>query len=279
MFRKIAFFFLIVNLINSNIYSQCTPNPIYQDSTGNIWPLTGFPDGMVGINYYEFWDMKAPSTLIEAAQGDTAFVTVDTLGSIIYIGDWPVDSVVTIDVYDLPPGLTVDCSMPRCTYLGGEIGCANIYGTPTLPGIYDVEIVTNLYSHGTVSITVGGVPLTIPVELDYFSITGKYDTVSRYSINIVETTSTEKIEDDLQINNIMVEHESIYLNINSNNTQILEVSIIDLLGREICNKEIVTNQGEHQYRINESMKSGIYLLSIYNKETFITKKFNVKKDK
>ena len=41
----------------------------------------------------------------------------------------------------------------------------------------------------------GGVPLTIPVELDYFSITGKYDTVSRYSINILETTSTKKLDD------------------------------------------------------------------------------------
>ena len=78
---------------------------------------------MVGVGYSQSWDMKTPTTLLDAALGDSSIVTVDTLGSTIYIGDWPVDSVVTIDVYDIPPGLIVECSTP---------GCRNIFGPPHL---------------------------------------------------------------------------------------------------------------------------------------------------
>ena len=103
--------------------------------------------------------MKIPSTLIEAALGDTAFVTVDTLGQTFYIGDWLVDSVVTIDVLNIPPGMSVDCNTSDCVFLGGTVACAEINGIPTIPDWYDLQIISNLYSHGVITVNVGGVPL------------------------------------------------------------------------------------------------------------------------
>ena len=109
MMKKIFFSFLIT-LLSIFSFSQCVPNPIYQDSLPNVWPVSGFPDGTVGVSYSQIWTMKIPETLIEAALGDTAFVTVDTLGQSIYIGDWLVDSVKIMEVLNTPPGMSVDCN-------------------------------------------------------------------------------------------------------------------------------------------------------------------------
>ena len=254
-------FLIIFLFICFKGFSQCVPNTIYQDSTGNIWPKTGFSDGNIGQYYYNFWDMKAPTTLIEAAQGDTAFVTVDTFGSIIYIGDWPVDSVVTIDIHNLPPGISVDCTLPNCTYEGGDIGCANIQGYPTSPGYYNLAIVTNLYTHGVVSITVGGVPLTIPVELDYFSVTGTYDTVSRYSIQINEATSIYNhiAHNETQIIN---DNQNITMIIPSNTIQKCNINLINSVGQIIVKKKVLLSYGNNTIKLDNINYKGIYIANI-----------------
>lgn len=258
-----------------NSYSQCVVNSTYQDSMPNVWPSSGFPDGMVGVYYYDFWEMKAPETLIEAAYGDTAFVTVDTLGNTIYIGDWPVDSVVTVDIYDLPPGIVVDCSTPNCTYLGGQIGCANIYGTPTTVGTYATDIVTNLYSHGVISINVGGVPLTLPVEINYFDVTGKYDTVSRYTINIVSPSSINEKENGLQITNIMNKNNRLDLSIYSSKNDRLWISITDILGREVYSSNLLVHAGMHEYNINKCLENGLYIITLNNNLISFSKKMQI----
>lgn len=279
--RKLLIF--IAWIISFGVYSQCVPNPIYQDSMPNVWPSTGFPNGMVGVSYCQSWDMKAPATLIEAALGDTAFVTVDTLGQSIYIGDWPVDSVVTIDIHDLPPGIIVDCSTPNCTYLGGEIGCANIYGIPTTAGTYSTDIVSNLYSHGVVSINVGGVPLTLPIEVNYFDITGQYDTINRYTITIVESSSTidscisaitEK-ENNLDIYNIIKQNHYLYFNIYSGNTNKFFLIITDLLGRKIYSNNLLINSGRNEYHINKYIENGIYIITLNNDISSFSKKIQI----
>ena len=263
---------LVLAIIHLNIYSQCLPNSIYQDSTANVWPATGFPDGMVGVSYYQYWDIKAPSTLIEAALGDTAFVTVDTLGQSFYIGDWPVDSVVTIDIHDLPPGVTVDCNTPNCTYLGGEIGCANIYGVPNTAVTYSTDIISNLYSHGVISINVGGVPLTLPVSLDYFSITGKYDTINRYTINILDATSMPNSYEEIDIQNIRTQNNITYLDVYSNIPTQAELSFVDLLGRKVHSETINLSVGNNQY--TAKVEKGIYIITLQNRHLYIARNIN-----
>ena len=124
----------------------------------NVWPSTGFPNGMVGVSYCQSWDMKTPSTLLEAALGDSATVTVDTLGSTIYIGDWPVDEMDLVEVIGMPSGLALHCdeldpNVDNCMLPGSYLTCAYVDGTTNDPiGIYPIELVINVYTSGSLVI-------------------------------------------------------------------------------------------------------------------------------
>ena len=274
MINKITLIFLL--LVYSVLsFSQCIPNSVYQDSMPNVWPASGFPDGMIGINYSQSWDMKTPATLLEAALGDSSVVTVDTLGSTIYIGDWPVDSVVTIDVYDIPPGLIVECSSPNCSYVGNQVGCAEISGIPTTLGTYSTDIVTNLYTHGVVTINVGGVPLTVPVELDYFSVTGQYDTIHRYTINITEATSVMEQKNLLEITNVNYKNNKLYIDISSSNSNICNLIISDVSGRIIYSSNISLKSNPYTHKIAKYIENGIYIITLRNNKNIISKKIKI----
>ena len=75
--------------------SQCTPDPIYQDSTYNIWPdtVTNMPiynTSVINSNnpYNGELLIKTPTTIIEASGGDSSLTSIDTLGQTFYVGDW-----------------------------------------------------------------------------------------------------------------------------------------------------------------------------------------------
>ena len=79
---------------------------------------------------------------------------------------------------------------------------AEINGTPTISDWYDLQIISNLYSHGVITVIVGGVPLTLPVNVNYFDIVGHYDTVSRYMITVNQLSTLENINNNLEIRKI-----------------------------------------------------------------------------
>ena len=253
--------------------SQCIPDTIYQDSLPNIWPSSGFPDATIGESYSQIWTMKIPSTLIEAALGDTAFVTVDTLGQTFYIGDWPVDSVVTIDVLNTPPGMSVDCNTSNCVFLGGTVACAEINGIPTTPDWYDLQIISNLYSHGVITVVVGGVPLTLPVNVNYFDIVGHYDTVSRYMITVNQASSLENVNNKIEIINISLKNNNLQLKIQSNFSDKFQLNITDVIGRRVLVKEIILESGENNFIFNQKLQNGLYIINLQNQNTRISDKF------
>ena len=273
MMKKI-FFSLLLTLFSIFSFSQCVPNPIYQDSLPNVWPVSGFPDGTVGVSYSQIWTMKIPETLIEAALGDTAFVTVDTLGQSIYIGDWLVDSVKIMEVLNTPPGMSVDCNTSDCVFPGGTVACADINGIPTTSDWYNLKVITNLYSHGVVSLIVGGVPLTLPVSLDFYDITGAYDTVSRYMITVNNATSIEHPTSILKITNLSCNNNYFSFGVNSNKSEKFQLSITDVSGRNIHTDNITTSVGRNEFQINSPISQGIYIISLQNKNSYISKKVN-----
>ena len=264
---------LICIVFSMQSSSQCIPDTIYQDSLPNIWPSSGFPDATIGESYSQIWTMKIPSTLIEAALGDTAFVTVDTLGQTFYIGDWPVDSVVTIDVLNTPPGMSVDCNTSNCVFLGGTVACAEINGIPTTPDWYDLQIISNLYSHGVITVVVGGVPLTLPVNVNYFDIVGHYDTVSRYMITVNQASSLENVNNKLEIINISLKNNNLQLKIQSNFSDKFQLNITDVIGRRVLVKEIILESGENNFIFNQKLQNGLYIINLQNQNTRISDKF------
>jgi len=266
---------VVLSILSISCFSQCIPNSVYQDSLPNIWPSSGFPNATVGVNYSQIWTMKTPVNLLEAALGDSSAVTIDTLGQSIYIGDWIVDSVVTIDILNTPPGMSVDCNTPNCSFPGNVVACADINGIPTTADWYNLQIISNLYSHGVVTVDVGGVPLTLPASINYYEQTGSYDTVSRYIITVNQASSINHINSDIKITNIISENNTIYFGIYSNLSSTFHLNITDILGRKVYQTNIETTIGRNEYSFNNQLEKGIYVISLKSKTINFSQKVHL----
>ena len=270
---------LILTLTFSYIlgFTQCTPNSLYQDSTYNIWPDTiqNLPHATQGVNYYTQIDLKTPTTLIEAASGDSSITTIDTLGSSYYVGTWPVDSMVMVSTIGAPSGIVLDCNTPNCTFEGDVVGCANVYGTTNDPaGIYPITIEVNVYTHG--SITVFGIP--IPVETDLYSATGSYETITGYNIVVNSATGLETFyQDDFVLfqntPNPFAEYTNIQFNAPNSNNVVFEV--IDMFGRSVYTEKITATKGLNIYQFSYDLSTGIYMYNINNGKESISKRMIV----
>ena len=274
--RKIV---LILTLTFSYIlgFAQCTPNSLYQDSVYNIWPDTiqNLPHATQGVNYYTQIDLKTPTTLIEAAGGDSSLTTIDTLGNSYYIGTWPVDSMSMVSTIGLPNGFSLDCNAPNCVYEGDVVGCANVYGTTSDPvGVYPITILVNVYTHG--SITVFGIPIAI--ETDLYSALGDYEYIEGYKIVVNSATGLETFhQDDFALfqntPNPFAEYTNIQFNAPKSDNVAFEV--VDMLGRRVYTEKIAATKGVNTYQFSHDLSAGIYMYTINNGKESISKRMIV----
>ena len=274
--RKIV---LILTLTFSYIlgFAQCTPNSLYQDSVYNIWPDTiqNLPHATQGVNYYTQIDLKTPTTLIEAASGDSSLTTIDTLGSSYYIGTWPVDSMIMVSTIGAPSGITLDCNTTNCSYEGDVVGCANVYGITNDPvGVYPITIEVNVYTHG--SITVFGIP--IAVETDLYSATGAYETIDGYKIVVNSATGIQTFhQDDFVLfqnaPNPFTEFTNIQFNAPKSDNVAFEV--VDMFGRSVYADKIAATKGVNTYQFSHDLSAGIYMYTINNGKESISKRMIV----
>ena len=259
--------------------AQCTTNPLLQDSTYSIWPDTiqNLPHAMQGVSYDTQIDLKTPTTIIEAASGDSSMTSIDTLGTSFYVGDWPVDSMIMVETIGAPSGIVLDCNTPNCSYEGDVVGCANVHGMTNDPvGIYPITIVVNVYTHGT--ITLFG--LQVPVETDLYSATGAYESIEGYNIVVNSATGLETFHQDnfsLFQNSPNPFAETTSIKFNSPNSENIVFKIYNLLGEEIETQLISSFRGVNTINLNTSSYSeGIYLYSINNGNKVLTKRMIVK---
>ena len=274
--RKVV---LILTLTFSYIlgFAQCTPNSLYQDSVYNIWPDTiqNLPHATQGVNYYTQIDLKTPTTLIEAAGGDSSLTTIDTLGNSYYIGTWPVDSMSMVSTIGLPNGFSLDCNTPNCVYEGDVVGCANVYGTTNDPaGVYPITILVNVYTHG--SITVFGIPIAI--ETDLYSALGDYEYIEGYKIVVNSATGLETFhQDDFALfqntPNPFAEYTNIQFNAPKSDNVAFEV--VDMFGRSVYADKIAATKGVNTYQFSHDLSAGIYMYTINNGKESIFKRMIV----
>ena len=270
---------LILTLTFSYIlgFAQCTPNSLYQDSVYSIWPDTiqNLPHATQGVSYYTQIDLKTPTTLIEAAGGDSSLTTIDTLGNSYYIGTWPVDSMSMVSTIGLPNGFSLDCNTPNCVYEGDVVGCANVYGTTSDPvGVYPITILVNVYTHG--SITVFGIPIAI--ETDLYSALGDYEYIEGYKIVVNSATGLETFhQDDFVLfqntPNPFAEYTNIQFNAPKPDNVAFEV--VDMFGRSVYTEKIAATKGLNTYQFSHDLSSGIYMYTINNGKESISKRMIV----
>jgi hypothetical protein len=109
---------------------SCTPGANFVDSTYGIWPDTtqNLPPAMPNVAYSTDINFKVPSTVTAEIDPSGQFV-----GSVI--------QQFTVDALQgLPPGFDFACNVSNCTYLGGQNGCANIFGTTDSVAVFPVTV-------------------------------------------------------------------------------------------------------------------------------------------
>ena len=231
------------------VYSQCTPDPTYADSTFGVWPTpqTNFPAGDVGVFYDEVVYFKVPR---DAGNVDSSFA-----GQLI-------DSIILSSVTNLPPGLSYQCDIPSCTWNYDSVGCASISGTPTTNGSYQISLDATVWTE--IFLT----PFPVP-----YSFNG-------YSINIGPTSdnSLGSSFSNLSLENPVPNPSNNSTNIgySSTNSENISFEITNLLGEKLIQENLVSNIGLNNITVNTSIfPNGIYLYSISNGQVRSTKRLIV----
>jgi len=152
------------------VNAQCVPNPIYQDSLFGLWPDTiqNLPNATITLNYNTVLQLKTPITVDEVVDQpvDVGGLTLDLTG-------WPVDSLKLVNVIGLPSGITWSCDNSNCSWLGDDVGCIELFGTPTVGGVYDLTFQIDGF------ITLGNMGV-----MSVSGATGGYLDYTGYQINV-----------------------------------------------------------------------------------------------
>jgi len=290
MYNKIKFQMknFLLTLFVSTFYvitnAQCVPNPLYQDSLYNIWPDTvvNLPYCQQGSPYNAVLDIKTPTTLIEAADGDSSLTSIDTLGQTFYVGDWLVDSMVLVQAIGIPTGLSLNCNEPNCVLQGDVLTCAYLNGTTNdPPGVYPIEIIINVYTHGDITYWAGPIPITVPVTTDLYTATGAYESITGYEI-VVGLTGDVQIQDSQELyllqNRPNPSKGKTEIQFNSSTVQSIDFSIFDLMGKVVYNQQLVAKIGLNSIILNEDMQEGIYTYSINNGVALLSRRMLIMKN-
>ena len=242
---------LISTVLLSSFFAsaQCTPDPLYQDSTYGVWPDTiqNFVPGTVGTAYSQVLNFKLP---LDAGVIDPSFTGVN------------IDSAVLQNVNGLPPGLTYVCNTATNSWLGGDQGCATIQGTPTAQGSYDITIdldgwVTVFFAPFSQAISFGGYVIDVGAAgIESIAVNNSTFILNQNFPNPANGNST--------IQFIAGKQETI------------DFTITNLLGDIIMEKVISSKRGVNTIDISTNdFSSGIYLYSISNGKNMLTKRMIV----
>lgn len=278
--KKILLVILLFSICTYT-YSQCTPNPAYQNSSYNVWPDTiqNLPYAFQSVTYSTTIDIKTPGTLIEATGGDSSILWIDTtvLGLSVnqYIGDWPVDSMALVSLSGLPNGFNYGCDIPNCVLPGNTLCCAYVNGVTNDPiGVYPITILVNVYTHGTLDLGL----IQYPYATDLYSAVGYYEQLPGYKIVVDANNNAEFLhqsEFKLLQNTPNPNTGSTTIIFHSPIAQNLDFEITDIFGRTIYKEKIESNQGVNSIYFNENLSTGIYFYSLVSEKQGLTKKMMV----
>jgi len=241
--RLLVILCFVSALLSGTAFAQCTPDltitipGIYPDSA------TGLPPGLAGQPYSE---------VIQAR------VLTDT----VYNGFPAIISNITITgVTGLPPGLTYSCNPASCVFPGGSNGCLLLSGTPTVAGIYSINV--DLDINGNIF----GAGLTVPQSLDYYVIeigtVGLADNLSDIKFELLQNTPNPASD---------YTDVSFTSPIGGDFT----IKLFNMIGKEVFQKTIRGMAGLNTSRIQlDEYTPGIYMLSLENGSSVATRRMIV----
>lgn len=114
-----------------------------------------------------------PDTLLPVCAGVpftetiTFIVPVDTTVNVPPFGIFtlPIDSITLDDVINVPAGMSYGCNPGTCVFPGNSSNCILFSGTPTVAGVYDIQVAITSY------VTVLGGPITASDTISLYTFT------------------------------------------------------------------------------------------------------------
>jgi hypothetical protein len=192
--------------------------------------------------------------------------SVDVSGTTLEVVHLKID-----DIVGLPDGLSKDCNPSDCKYLKETKGCFRILGTAGSSVPAGAQIELELKASGKVKSGSIGIDLT---NAQMSSVIGEYTI-------ILPTASNLKTEELTGITNTTVypnpaNTENVYVEYNAKTSENTLISIIDVQGKEILNKQTKSWVGANKENLRVAdLQSGVYFVKIQNSKGAITKKISI----
>lgn len=240
--KKLLLSFLAIAAASAAISQTCTPLQTWADTVDyGAYPdtIVNFPPAEQNVFYSTDLNFKVPAEVTASLDPSGAFV-----------GD-PIQSFVVTGVDGIPAGMSFACNVASCEYPGGANGCANLYGTPTTIGTYNIQINVT----ATVIISVFGVP--VPVEQPT-SFTG-------YKIIVSEEGTGNLVAQVIQPSLALYPNPAQNKVTVSNIVPALKASLItitDVTGKVIRSSE-ATSQTDYTFDVTVFEK-GLYLVNVFH---------------
>lgn len=247
--KKILLSFLLAILMAPVLQSQCvidtTITDILVPPTGSRFDtlpsgdvIVILPYAYVQQNYSEVLQFKVPK--------DTTYLGI--AGT--------VDSIVLMNVLNLPAGLSLSCNPGNCVFPGGTYGCGEMSGIPTVPDSIELEVAIEY------TVTIGTASAPIKDTLGGFYL------VTRGQIGDNELA--------VQKPRLYPNPAGDYLYLDPG-TQVegsYQVRILNLIGSQIYQQSV--DHGHEPLRIGTSaLRPGVYIYQLSSENKTYSGKFSI----
>ena len=273
---KKSLLFTILFTLSLTVFAQqspCVPDASLQDSTFGLWPDTiqNLPIAQLDTYYEEHIQIKTPNTVGEV-MGDP--YEIDILGFPVNIAPLEIDSIKLVGVNGLPSVMSTYLSNPDSVFMGNDIACVTLFGTPgdNELGTHDISLIID----GWINVSVIG-----PVSL--YDQLGDYETIDGYRLvvqsEMVSIDENNNLSFSVSQNSPNPFSSRTNIEFNSTNEGEYLFCIVNLLGEVQDHRIVNANYGINKIDIDASaLSSGIYFYSLSNAQQMITKKMIINKN-
>ena len=253
--------------------SPCVPDASLQDSTFGLWPDTieNLPIAQLDTYYEEHIQIKTPATVGEV-MGDP--YEIDVLGFPVNIAPLEIDSIKLVGVTGLPSVMSTYLSNPDSVFMGDDIACVTLFGTPGVDelGTHDISLIID----GWINVSVIG-------TVSLYDQLGDYETIDGYRLVVQSEMVSIYENNDMSFSvsqnspNPFSNRTSIEFNSTTEGEYLF--SIVNLLGEVQDQRIINANYGSNKIDVDASaLSSGIYFYTLSYAQVMITKKMIINKN-
>ena len=273
---KKSLLFTILFTLSLTVFAQqspCVPDASLQDSTFGLWPDTiqNLPIAQLDTYYEEHIQIKTPNTVGEV-MGDP--YEIDILGFPVNIAPLEIDSIKLVGVNGLPSVMSTYLSNPDSVFMGNDIACVTLFGTPgdNELGTHDISLIID----GWINVSVIG-------TVSLYDQLGDYETIDGYRLvvqsEMVSIDENNNLSFSVSQNSPNPFSSRTNIEFNSTNEGEYLFYIVNLLGEVQDYRIVNANYGINKIDIDASaLSSGIYFYSLSNAKEMITKKMIINKN-